>query len=482
MKPPIRTLILWGVCGVPTIVGCRGGSQETAPAPPPMDVTVATPITKHVVEWDEYTGRLDAIDFVEIRARVGGYLQSIHFTEGQVVKKGDLLFVIDPRPFVAEVKRAEAALEEAKSHEAELKASFGEAVAGKTEAEANLTLEQRNYRRAEQLVANNSISREEFDQREAQLIQARAQVESATARIASAEAAVAAATAAIGTAAAALETAQLNLGYTELRAPISGRVSRREITEGNLVSGGSADSTLLTTIVSLDPIHCYFDADESAFLKYARLAESGKRASSRDVKNPIYLALADEKPKFPHSGHMDFVDNRLDPNTGTMRGRAILRNPNFLLTPGLFAQVRLPGSAPYDAILIPDRAIGSDQSEKFVYVVGDDGTVRRQNIKIGPIVHGLRVIRDGLKGNEKIIVGGIQRVRPGAKVNATVEQFAIDAKDDDGLPDTFVPVPEPEWIQRDSGSLPRGGAYPTGPPREPAPTETPSPSPPTPGQ
>src|SRR5262245_5052794 len=304
MKTHFRPLILSAIFAA-LFVGCRSGSKEAAPGPPSVKVNVAVPIVKRTVEWDEYTGRLDAIDFVEVRARVGGYLQSIHFTEGQIVKQGDLLFVIDPRPYVAEVRRAEAVLKEAQAQEAQVKASLGEAIATKKEAEATQTLEERNYRRAEQLVANRSISKEEFDQREAQLIQAKAGVESATARITSAEATIAAAGAAIATAEAALETAKLNLDYTQSRAPISGRVSRREVTEGNLISGGTADSTLLTTIVSLDPIHCYFDADESAFLKYARLAAAGKRASSRDVKNPVFLALADERPKFPHRGHMD---------------------------------------------------------------------------------------------------------------------------------------------------------------------------------
>lgn len=470
MEPHFRPLILPTILAA-LVAGCRGSSQETTPAAPPK-VTVAKPVVKRIVEWDEYTARLDAIDFVEARARVGGYLESIHFTEGQIVKQGDLLFVIDPRPYVAEVKRTEAALKVAQGQESQVKASLGEAVASKVEAEATQNLEEQNYRRAQQLVANRSISKEEFDQRQAQLTQAKAGVESATARIASAEAAIEAAKAAVGTAEAALETAKLNLDYTQVRAPITGRASRREVTVGNLISGGTADSTLLTTIVSLDPIHCYFDADESAFLKYARLAAAGKRASSRDVKNPVFLALDDEKPKFPHPGHMDFVDNRLDPNTGTMRARAILRNPDFVLTPGLFARLRLPGSAPYDAVLIPDRAISSDQSEKFVYVVDAENKVRRQTVRLGPIVHGMRVIRDGLKGDEMIVVGGIQRVRPGITVEPTVEQFEIDPTNDDGLPDTYEPVPESEWISRTDGSLPRGGAYPAGPPREPAPSKS----------
>ena len=358
-------------------VGCRRGTAPSA-APPTVDVVVATPITKRIVEWDEYTGRLEAIEFVEIRARVGGFLQEIHFTEGQIVKKGDLLCVIDPRLFAAAVRRAEAALREAQANEGRAKSDVTRTLAEKKEAEASLALEEQRFRRAQELVGSNSISKEEFDIREATLRQASALLESADANIATAEAAVTVATAAVGAAEAALESAQINLNYTEVRAPVGGRVSRRFVDEGNLISGGTADSTLLTTIVSLDPIHVSFDADEAAFLKYERLAAEGKRASSREVKNPIFLALADERPAFPHQGHMDFVDNRMDPNTGTMRGRAILRNPDFVLTPGLFARVRLPGSGAYDAVLIPDAAIVSDQSEQVVFVVEADNAIRRQ--------------------------------------------------------------------------------------------------------
>jgi RND family efflux transporter MFP subunit len=288
------------------------------------------------------------------------------------------------------------------------------------------------------------------------VLQARALIESADANIATAEAAVTVATAGVGAAEASLESAKINLDYTEVRAPIGGRVSRRFVDRGNLISGGTADSTLLTTIVSLDPIHVSFDADEAAFLKYERLKAEGKRASSRDVKNPIYLALADERPAFPHQGHMDFVDNRMDPNTGTMRGRAILRNPEFVLTPGLFARLRLPGSGAYEAVLIPDAAIVSDQSERFVYVVEADGAIRRQVVDMGPVVQGLRVVRKGLSGAEMIIVRGLQRVRPGLKAKATVEK--LDLKNDEGLPDQYEPVPQEDWIPREISYLPSAPA------------------------
>jgi RND family efflux transporter MFP subunit len=433
------------------ISGCGRGTAP-APAPSTVDLVVAEPITKRIVEWDEYTGRLEAIEFVEIRARVGGYLQEIHFTEGQIVKKDDLLCVIDPRLYAAAVRRAEAALREARANEGRSKTEVVRTAAEKKEAEAKLALEEQRFRRAQDLVSTSAISKEEFDIRESTVLQARALIESADANIATAEAAVTVATAGVGAAEASLESAKINLDYTEVRAPTGGRVSRRFVDRGNLISGGTADSTLLTTIVSLDPIHVSFDADEAAFLKYERLKAEGKRGSSRDVKNPVYLALADERPAFPHQGHMDFVDNRMDPNTGTMRGRAILRNPEFILTPGLFARVRLPGSGAYDAVLIPDAAVVSDQSERFVYVVEADGAIRRQVVEMGPVVQGLRVVRKGLSGAEKIVVRGLQRVRPGLKAKVTLEKLVL--KNDEGLPDHYEPVPQEDWIPREISYLP----------------------------
>ena len=376
-----------------------------------------------------------------------------------MVKQGDLLFVIDPRPYEAIVKQARSGRATSEGDKKSRPSRpWCECVPQRKVAESQFVLEQQSYRRAESLVSTKAIAQEDFDIRVAALEKAKADMESADADIATADAAIVAATAAVGTAEAALDSAKLDLNYTQIRAPVGGRISRREVTEGNLISGGTADSTLLTTIVSLDPIHCSFDADEAAFLKYARLAAAGTRASSRDVKNPVYVALADESPKFPHSGHMDFVDNRFDPNTGTMRGRAILRNPDFILTPGLFARLRLPGSGTYNAVLIPDSAISTDQAEKFVYVVGDDGTIQRQNIKAGPIVHGLRVVREGLKGTEKIITRGLQRIRPDVKAIAKIEP--IKADEGDGLPDSYVPVPEDEWISRNLAQLKRDGGAP----------------------
>jgi RND family efflux transporter MFP subunit len=267
-------------------------------------------------------------------------------------------------------------------------------------------------------------------------LQAAASVEAARARIVSAEAAE-------QTAVANEDIAKLNLSYTHIYAPVTGRISSREVTDGNLITGGTPSATLLTTIVSLNPIHAVFDADEQSFLKYRRLAQEGKRASSRDVKNPIFLALADEKQGYPHAGHMDFVDNRFDPETGTMRGRAVIPNADLSLAPGLFVRIRLPGSARYEAVLIPDRAVATDQAQKFVFVVQADDTLKRQNITLGPISKGLRVVRQGLDGSERIVVEGLQRARANEKV--TPQETKIEMIDD-GLPVNYEPVPEPDWL------------------------------------
>ena len=439
-----KALIL-GACLLALVAaGCKREAPATAQAPPPVEVVVATPIKKSIVEWDEYVGRFDAVDFVEVRARVSGYLQSIHFVEGQVVKEGDLLCIIDPRPYTAELNQAKAQVVEARANLAQSTARLAEARALRAKAEAGLDYDRSRLERSKKLLPANTITQEEFDQQKSELLEAEADVEGAKAQIETANAAMATANAAIATAQSAVEIAELNLEYTRVIAPITGRVSRRDVTEGNLISGGSLQSTLLTTIVSLDPIHCYFDADEQSFLKYTRLAKEGKRQSSRDAKNPVYVALGDEKNGFPHKGHMDFVDNRMDPNTGTMRGRAIFTNSDLTLTPGLFARIRLPGSGKYDAVLVPDSAIGNDQSEKFVFVVDANKTIQRQLIEIGPISSGLRVVRKGLTGSERIVLRGLQRIRPGLAVVATAQQ--IEAKSSDGLPDDYQPVPKEQWI------------------------------------
>lgn len=433
-------------------VGCQPASQSSAP-PPAAAVTVAKPVVMPIVEWDEYTGRLEAIDTVEVRARVSGYLESTHFNEGQTVERGDLLAIIDPRPFEAELHAAEARLAEANARGSEAESILRQAEAERADAQAQVTLANSRLNRARSLIQSRAISQEELDVRNSEQLQATAAIEAANATIESAKAGIATATAAVETARANIETATLNLEYTRIRAPVTGRISRRYVTEGNLISGGSNLSTLLTTIVSMSPIHCYFDANELAFLKYVRLSRQGKRASSRDVKNPVYVALVDETG-FPHTGHMDFVDNRIDPNTGTMRGRAILANDDGLLTPGLFVKLRLPGSGRYDAVLIPDSAVGSDQTNKYVYVIAEDGSVTQVPVTLGPLSHGLRIVREGLDGSEKIVTRGLQRIFPGVKVEATDE--TIQPTPDEGLPDDYEPVAKEDWLSDEPAQVPAG--------------------------
>ena len=367
----ILPCVLVGVCVL--LAACES-QQATTPPPPPPQVTVSQPVARDVVEWDEHSGRLEAVESVEVRARVSGYLQSVHFTDGVSVKKGDLLFVIDPRPYQAELNRAKAALEQAiAQHERT----------------------QKDFARARQLVQSRAVSQEEVDSRSAEQRQAAEAVQAARA---------------------AVEAVRLNVEFTQVKAPISGRISRHMVSEGNLINGGTGDSTLLTTIVSLDPIYGYFEVDERSYLKYTHLWQNGMRPGSRDAKTPVFLGLANETG-FPHQGQLDFINNRLDPSTGTMTGRAIFPNHDLALVPGLFARIRLPGSSRYQALLLPDEAIGSDQSQRFVLVVNDQNTVEYRKVDPGPMIDGLRVIRSGLKPEDWVIVNGAQRVRPGAKVD-----------------------------------------------------------------
>jgi membrane fusion protein, multidrug efflux system len=354
--------------------------QQPSGPPPPPKVTVSQPVAREVVDWDEYTGRLEALESVEVRARVNGYLQSVHFTDGAIVKKGALLFVIDPRPYQAELNRAKAALEQ---------------------AIARYERTQKDFARAQQLVKSRAVSQEEVDTRAADQREAEEAVRAARA---------------------AVEATRLNVEFTQVKAPISGRISREFVTVGNLINGGTADSTLLTRIVSLDPIYVYFEVDERSYLKYTRLWRDGERPGARDVKTPVYLGLAIETG-FPRQGQLDFIDNRLDPNTGTMTGRAVFPNPDITLIPGLFARVRLPGSSQYKALLIPDEAIGSDLTQRFAFVVNDQHAVEYRKVTLGPIIDGLRVIRDGLKPEDWVIVNGVQRVRAGAKVDPQQQEI-----------------------------------------------------------
>ena len=350
--------------------------SETSPAAavPPPTVTVSQPIQKEIVEWDEYTGQFAAVDYVEIRARVGGYLDSVNFKDGQMVAKGDLLFVIDPRPF--EIALASA------------KAQVGETT-------ARLDLANRQLGRAGQLRQNDFMSAATFDQRNAETRGASAAVDTAQANV---------------------RQAALNLAFTQVTAPLGGRASRHMVSVGNLVNGGdSGTTTLLTTIVSLDPIYFYFDMSETQYLAYQRAVAAGKLKSTRDNAVEVFAHLVDEKD-WPHAGRMSFVDNQVDRGAGTIRARAEFANPGFFITPGQFARIRVPGSEPYQAILIPDSALVTDQSRKQVLVVKDDGTVEARVVRPGPSHDGLRIIRRGLAANDRIIIDGLMRARPGAKV------------------------------------------------------------------
>ena len=364
--------------GLAALVLASCGEKQQAQAPgaaPPPSVSVANPVEKKVVEWDEYTGRFEPTDTVEVRARISGVLNEVKFTDGAVVKKGDLLFVIDPRPFQRVLDRDRAALQGAK---------------------VQVEFTQKDLERARPLMANSTISQQVFDQRN----QA---VKTAEANVLSAEASV--------------RSAELDVEFTQIRAPITGRISRKLISEGNFITGGSGSGTLLTTIVSTDPIYFYFDISEADFLKYKRLLEQGKRPSSRETANPIEVGLQGDTG-FPIKGQMNFVDNRIDSATGSLRERATFQNPNGNLLPGLFARARVIGSGEYTAILLPDAAIATDQSNRFVFVVADDGAVSAKPVTLGPIIDGLRVIRTGVTPTDWVIVNGVQRARKGIKVKA----------------------------------------------------------------
>src|SRR6202044_1586195 len=345
--------------------------QAAAAAPP---VTVAQPVKRTVTDWDEFTGRFEAVEEVQVRARVGGFVTNVEFKDGDMVHAGDLLYIIDPRPFEAVAEQADGQL---------------------SDARAKVELAKRDLDRGLALVQTSAVSEQVVDQRRQAL-----------------QAAKAAQTQAEGL----LKAAQLNIEFSHVIAPIGGRVSRHLVSAGNLVQGSEGGSTLLTSIVSLDPIYIYFDVDEATYLKYNRLFFQGKRPSSRDNPNPVQVTLMDEaKPS--HDGKMDFLDNRLDLSTGSLRGRALVPNKDFSILPGQFGRVRLIGSAPYEALLLPDTAIATDQSRKIVFVVKDDDTVEAKPVTLGPLDDGLRVAREGLKPDDRVIVDGIQRARVGAKVS-----------------------------------------------------------------
>lgn len=390
------------------LAGCNDNAGKAPAAPPPPQVTAAKPVVRPVVEYDDYTGRFDAVEAVEVRARVSGVLDSVNFKEGSIVKKGDLLFVIDRRPYQAAVDQAQAAVKSAK---ARVEFSAGD------------------LERASNLSKSGNISE--------QILETRRQ----TAQVAQADVAGAEAN---------LEAARLNLGFTEIRSPITGRIGRRELTEGNLVV---ANTTLLTSIVSVNPIYFYFDIDERSFLAYSRLRNAEGAKPGTDVK----VALSDEtEPSMP--GTLDFLSNRLDTATGTMRARAVLPNPNGFLQPGMFGMIRIPGSPSYKGILIPDSAVVTDQSRRLVWVVNAEGVASAKIVRPGPRIDGYRLIRSGLTGDDVVVINGLPRVRPGLKLAVKMVELPPTAPVADAMgvqpaqPATAKPAAAP------AGNAPAGAA------------------------
>ena len=355
------------------LVACARNEAAETPPPPPA-VAAAKVVSKPVTEFDEFTGRFEAVERVEIRPRVSGYITAVQFQQGHEVRKGDILYVIDPRPYQATLKRAQAELARARTQ---------------------LTLAQSERERATRLIEKHAISQEEFDVRTSGR-------EQASANLAAAQAAV--------------EAAQLDLSFTQVRAPISGLVGRAEVTPGNLVAAGQS---MLTTVVSIDPIYVSFDSGEQTFLKSVGRELRGELQSQRNGQNPIWVGLADETGH-PHEGKLVFLDNELDPATGTIHARGLLANADRHFTPGMFARVKLIGSSEYDALLINDSAIGTDQSVKYVLKVGAGNTVEYTPVKLGPLIDGLRVVREGLNADDVIIVKGLQQVRPGMPVTPQI--------------------------------------------------------------
>ena len=375
-----------------TLVASCGEQQKQGGGPPPPAVTVAKPIKRTVVDYDEYVGRFAAINSVEIRARVSGYLDKLLFKDGQVVKQGDLLFTIDKRPFQNTLDQARANL---------------------VQAQSNVAFTESDYTRGQQLVRDKTITDQTFEQRAQAFRNAKASVSANEA---------------------AVRQAELDMEFTELRAPMNGRIGDRRVSPGNLVTGGTGgNTTLLATIVSIDPIYFEFTFDEASYLRYERLSTAGQDVASRNAGVQVALKLIDESD-FDHEGRMDFVDNVIDRSTGTIRGRAVIANSKEIFTPGMFARVRVPGTAPYEALLVPDAAIGTEQARRFVMVVDDQDTGRPKYVTLGQVTKdGLRAIKDGIGPDDRIVVSGLMQARPGQKVKPE-EQGAKPTAGPDGAP------------------------------------------------
>lgn len=366
--------IVLAVAVASTVASCKRGTPAAAQTGP-LPVNVVKVIEKEIVEWDDFTGRIEAVESVEIRPRVSGYITAIDFKAGAIVKKGDLLFVIDPRPYEADLARATADVER---------------------AEAQMKLAQIEVDRAKDLRGKNTISASEFDQKAATYQDASAAVRASQA---------------------AKDLASLNLEFTQIKSPIDGRVSDARITLGNLVQPGAGRESVLTTVVSIDPLYVVVDADENKVLKYVKLDKEGKRATARTTKQAAYVELGNETG-FPHEGLVDFVDNRIDPNTGTLRARVVLKSWSDLITPGFFARVRIAGSNKSMSTLVDDSVISSDQGQRYVWVVKPDHVVERRNIKVGPVQDGLRVVHEGLKAGEDVVSTRLQLLQPGMTVQS----------------------------------------------------------------
>jgi len=388
-----RRFVFWGIALLGTFTAAAvsvrvTGTTRADEAPPLPVVTVSTPLQREVTEWDEYTGQLAAVDYVEIRARVSGYLTEIHFTDGQMVQKGDLLFVIDPRPFEIELQEAQAQF---------------------NTATATLELANRQLTRAESLRGKDFVAQSTYDERLQAMKVAAASLETAKASV---------------------RQAELDLEFSHITSPLTGRISQHLVSLGNLVSGGTQGTpTLLTTIVSLDPIYLNFDMSEAQYLSYERATASGKLKSNRGTGIPVSARLSDEI-QWTHPGEMNFIDNQVDRSAGTIRARGLFPNADLSLTPGQFARIRIPGSEPYQAILVPDLAVVTDQSTKLLLTVADDNTVVPKIVRLGPTMGGLRVIRSGLDPKDRVVINGLARALPGAKVSAQAGEIKWDAEEE----------------------------------------------------
>lgn len=359
------------------LFGASPALAQGGPPQPPPKVSVAKPVVKDIQEWDDFIGRFEAIDQVDVRARVSGYLDRIHFQDGALVKAGDRLFTIDPRPYRNAAQQAEAAV---------------------ASAQSRVEFAQGDLERAESLRRTGNIAEQLLDQRRQNFLTARADLNSAQAQ---------------------LRQGQLDLEFTEIKAPITGRVSRKLVTQGSLVN---ANDTVLTNIVSLDPIYFYFDVDERSFLAYARLQTGGTRPSTGQQANEVSVATTDQtEPTL--KGKLDYLDNRLDAQSGTIRARGVFENDNLFLTPGLFGRIRVLGSERYKGVLVPDEAVGADQDRRVVYAVGPENKVALKPVRLGPRIDGYRVIREGLSGDDVIVVNGLSRVRPGQAVDPQMTQL-----------------------------------------------------------